>query len=309
MARIVTATNRKGDWVFSVLRTAQKINQDELKVKLGLKEQEVNGTRYYLILRQFDSIGNLLLKANRPRDTFAVHVADNQTLIFADVEPLKKFLQDRPKPQEKPAGTAATGKKEPAPSLATYKTIGSDLKDLVDRVDHGDSPALICMVGDADWIWTVVRPLVGGPVKYGAQQLVPLIAKTPSLPFAIQDFDKTVKAAGANPEPVVMATERIVLDEGKTAAVALTSLTQDKLGLAVALETKGEQTATLWLPLLTASTRLLDCRDDGFRGPDADADESRHGTTGTRIHCANCCRRLRKGSVLYRCACAQSQGI
>jgi hypothetical protein len=238
--RVVTATSRKPDWVFSVVRTAQKIDQDELIKRLGLVEPtDVNGQKYYLIQRQFDSVGNLLFKANRPRDRYAACFVDDKTLIFADVDPLKKFLQDRPKP--------AGSEEKKSSSSGSYSTLAEDLKTLLEKVEQGSTPPLVCVVGDLDSVWTVARPLMGSVVRHIAQQLSPVLAKSSSMPpFAVEGFDKQVKEAGNNPAAVLNLADKFLPEEVKNAAVALTVLADKKAAVSVAVELKNDQTAETW---------------------------------------------------------------
>jgi len=239
--RVVTATSQKPDWVFSVVQTAQKIDQDELIKRLGLVEPtDVNGQKFYLIQKQFDSVGNLLFKANRPRDRYAACFVDDQTVIFADVDPLRNFLRDRPKP-------AGSDDKKSSSSSGSYQTLAEDLKTLLEKVEQDSTAPLVCVVGDVDSVWTVVRPLMGTVVRHIATQLSPVLAKTNSaLPFVVDGFDKQVKEAGSNPAAVLSLADKLLPDEVKNAAVSLTTLADKKVAVSVAVELKNERTAETW---------------------------------------------------------------
>ncbi len=242
----VAATSGAKGWVFSVLRSAHKLDQADLIARLKLVEVKdgAGGPSYYLVGRQFDSVGNLLFKANRARSTYAAHFVDAQTLVFADEEPLKKFLQDRAKGADAPADGA---KKETA--ATPYQNVKAELKELLDKVEKADAPALICMAGDIDTIWAAARPMLGGVVKQGAQQLTPLLAANRSFispQIFGEGFDKLVKSIGTNPEGAVKSAEELIVPEVQNAALALSSFTQDKLSLAVALEMKSDGKGEEW---------------------------------------------------------------
>jgi hypothetical protein len=249
--QVVTATKERSaagkndDWVFSIVRTAHKYDQEELKKKLNLEPVPESNGQYFLVGRQFDSVGNLLFKANRPRDSFFVHFLDPQTLVFADAEPLKKFLQDRPKPDDN-AAEKKEEKKE-----GSYQNLSSDLKELLDKVDRGDSPALFCVVGDAGLIFDVARPLLVRVVMAGAKQISDL-AKNGQLPINGEegvDLTKLFKDAGSKESAAAAAVDnagRLIHAEGKNAAFALNTFTQEKLEISVALELRSDDTAKKW---------------------------------------------------------------
>jgi uncharacterized protein (TIGR03067 family) len=103
--RLITALNSKDDWVFTVLQTKKPYNQEAIKGQLrlttGTKITSKTSKAYdiYPLSGDFDALGNLLLKFNKPREQFFVHFHDSNTIVFADQKPLEKFLQEDKKPE------------------------------------------------------------------------------------------------------------------------------------------------------------------------------------------------------------------
>ena len=228
--RVVTATNAGAGWSFSVVRTLHDVDEASLKSKLKLTDPvSINNRRYYLVGRQFDAVGNLLIKANRSHGKFAVCIVDAKTLVFADVEPLKKFMEDGSKPAEK----------------GTYQKLNPELKALLDKTDRSDAPALICLAGDVDMMLNATQLITPNLVKQVARQLAPHIAKI-QIPNFDMEFDKLVKEAGVDPSEAVRKGDKTIREEAKNAAVALTTFEKNKLVLVVALELKSDKTSELW---------------------------------------------------------------
>jgi hypothetical protein len=125
--RIVMAMNFTGDWVFTVVRTAKPVNKEYLAARLRLSpEPPINNLAYSLVKGQLDSLSNLLFTRGRPGKDLALHVVDPYTLVFADVAPMKKFLQDKGHPRhqapaeapaEPPAGRGGPGGAEPGRTM------------------------------------------------------------------------------------------------------------------------------------------------------------------------------------------------
>jgi hypothetical protein len=116
VTRIVQAISASKDWVFTVMRTASPVKKETLIANLRLgAAQKVGEMEYYFLGRPLDSLSNVLLKSAKPRDKFTVHVMDSRTLVFADVGPMKQFLQDKGKPKalyeppKAPSGPAMPG--------------------------------------------------------------------------------------------------------------------------------------------------------------------------------------------------------
>jgi hypothetical protein len=100
VTRILQASNPAEDWVFSVMRTTKPVAKADLVKQLQLgSPTTVNGLDMYTIEKPLDSLSNLLLKGNRKRDHFTLHIIDEKTLVFADAAPMKKFLEDKEKPK------------------------------------------------------------------------------------------------------------------------------------------------------------------------------------------------------------------
>ncbi|HVS36129.1 MAG TPA: hypothetical protein VMS17_11160, partial [Gemmataceae bacterium] len=95
--RVVTAISHTKNWIFSILHTQKglTINKDNVIASLQLDGlDEVNGLKPYSVKRDFDGIGTLLIKANRPHPDLQMLFLDDHTLVFADPEPMQKFLSD-----------------------------------------------------------------------------------------------------------------------------------------------------------------------------------------------------------------------
>jgi hypothetical protein len=236
VARVITATNKKADWVFSVVRTAHAIDQDDLKKRLKL--EAVAGQPYFLLGRQFDNIGNLLFKANRPRDTYAAYFVDAKTIVFADVDPLSKYLAEKTTAEKKDT------------SSGPYQNLSAELKALLEKVETGNAPALICLAGDVDTAWAAALPMLPALVKHGAQKLAKVMATNPLNFPNVEDFPKQVKDAGSKPEAALAAAKKAATEDVNNAAVALASF-QDKIDLTVALEMKNDRIAESWKANIT----------------------------------------------------------
>ncbi|HZY86356.1 MAG TPA: hypothetical protein VFE78_16100, partial [Gemmataceae bacterium] len=116
--RVVMALNLTDDWVFTVVRTTKPVDKKYLTARLRLSpEPPINNLQYFLVKGRLDSLSNLLFTGGRQRNALAMHVVDPQTLVFADVAPMKKFLQANGKPKhlttaapaEAPAGDGEQG--------------------------------------------------------------------------------------------------------------------------------------------------------------------------------------------------------
>ncbi len=111
VSRIVLAGNETNHWRFAVMRTAKPVKKESLVANLRLAPQAaIGGLDYYLIRRPLDSLSNFLLKANHPSEKFTLHVMDDRTLVFADPEPMQKFLESKraPTPLTKPPAPPGT---------------------------------------------------------------------------------------------------------------------------------------------------------------------------------------------------------
>jgi len=94
---------KEGEWVFTVLQTKKPYKNDAMKaaLRLAAKEPVKSKTKSYDVFQintDLDSLSNILLKFNKPRDQFLVHFLDANTMVFADPAPMKKFLESDAKP-------------------------------------------------------------------------------------------------------------------------------------------------------------------------------------------------------------------
>ncbi len=111
ISRIVFGMNHAQNWYFAVIRTAKPFKQEELIARLKIiPEAPINGQNYYQLKRDLDPLSNLVLKGNTRHDKFALHIMDSQTLVFADLDPMKRFLEEGSRPTARNAGGS-----EPAP--------------------------------------------------------------------------------------------------------------------------------------------------------------------------------------------------
>ncbi len=104
MECVLTAVSHTNNWVFTVLQTQKgvTINKDVLIANLQLEAHDpVNGLTPYSVKRDLDALSTLLIKANRPRPDLQMLFLDGQTLVFADATPMKKFLDDKGRPEFK----------------------------------------------------------------------------------------------------------------------------------------------------------------------------------------------------------------
>jgi hypothetical protein len=98
--RVVIAANFDKGWIFSVVRTNEPISEGPLVSRLqGQREAPIKGQAYYKIAGTLDSVSNLLFKAAQPRDSFLLHPLDSRTLVFADPQPMRDFLEASGKPK------------------------------------------------------------------------------------------------------------------------------------------------------------------------------------------------------------------
>jgi uncharacterized protein (TIGR03067 family) len=103
--RVISTANFKYDSVFTVLQTKRPYKTDAVKAGLRLSAKDSvkskTGKSYdvFPIKGDLDSLSNLLLKFNQPRDNLLVHFLDANTMVFADPAAMKKFLEIDAKPE------------------------------------------------------------------------------------------------------------------------------------------------------------------------------------------------------------------
>ena len=156
--KVVVAENGKDDWFFAVIRTSDKISLDDLKKSLSLKPAEpIEKLDYFVgdvgawlnnVTQMLDPDNNLAKPEPRP---LAVRLVNDNTLVLADVTPMKAFLKAKGQPElrAKPGGSPMPEggpNKEPPPS-SNYLTVSPALKVLLDRMESRPS-VLITVAAD-----------------------------------------------------------------------------------------------------------------------------------------------------------------
>jgi flagellar basal body-associated protein FliL len=101
VSRVVLGVNPQRKTVFSVMRTAQALKEDQIVAALKLRpEQPIGGMKYYLVKKPFDALSNFLLKGGVHHDTVALHFMDPITVVCADVGLIQQFLQEKGQPKQ-----------------------------------------------------------------------------------------------------------------------------------------------------------------------------------------------------------------
>ncbi|MDW8263854.1 MAG: hypothetical protein RMJ52_00825 [Gemmataceae bacterium] len=151
--RLVVAANSAEGWLFAVLRAVEPFDQEKVRKRLGLQpapEGPIQGQAYFLAdvgdwLRNVSQWLGVAAGGSEPRP-LAVRWHDPQTLLLADVAPMKAFLQAGSKPalQTPPPGQAggtATG-----PVSERFLTVKPALKRILDRLMAQETAAIAVAV-------------------------------------------------------------------------------------------------------------------------------------------------------------------
>ena len=119
--------DKENDWVFTVLQTKKPYKADTMKAALRLTPSSAvkSKTKSYDVFQingDLDSLSNVLLKFNQPREQFQVHFLDANTMVFGDPSVMKKFLEGDAKPEylsKEPStdAPAASGPPTSAPGI------------------------------------------------------------------------------------------------------------------------------------------------------------------------------------------------
>lgn len=175
---LILAESFSKNWAFCVLRTRKPIETAALKDKLALTPAEggsVKGQEYFITppTAWLDNLNRVVAEGYarekpaapaRPRPLY-LRVVDPQTLVLADLPPMKAFLdsQGKPKVLTKPedapnprGGAQATDQISPR-----YLTVPTPLKKVLDRVEAGKSPPL-CSIA---WNQASVRSALEKSIK------------------------------------------------------------------------------------------------------------------------------------------------
>lgn len=179
--RVLIGQNFSKDTVFAAIRTAQPINLEELKKNLNLQagsDSPYRGQEYFTAAPSewLDQLGRLLgdyypvLKLAPPLRLRApaFRIVDGQTLIVADLDPLKAFLdaKGQPSPAAPPATVKETPGRPPAPAVGnTYLGVNPELKTLIEQMEGKGSP-LLCFAWEVE------------PIRERMQQAADLLRPT-----------------------------------------------------------------------------------------------------------------------------------
>jgi DNA-directed RNA polymerase subunit M/transcription elongation factor TFIIS len=168
---IIVAQNFHKGWVFAAVRTDKDVDVAILKDKLGLepaKDSPIGKLEYFVTPPStwLDNLSRIMSEvkgearkvAPLQSRTLAVHVLETRTLILADPEAMKAFLEvgGRPKNVAKPEG-AKTGPFKPT---TNYLTVSQPLKNVLDRIES-KPPFLV----SAAWDMAAFRPTLQPTLK------------------------------------------------------------------------------------------------------------------------------------------------
>jgi hypothetical protein len=181
--QILVALNRGAKpWTFAVIRSSKAFDVKALKASHGNPDEKeaaaIKGQEWF-ITRESDWLGNLertlgeaflTEKPEARKRALAVHPLDTHTLVVADIEPMRAFLELEGKPELKAQPAAPAPGKKDADSKR-YLTIDPALKQALDRVES--KPALV----SAAWLKEVLpvdplkKMLNAAPVAAGLKEL------------------------------------------------------------------------------------------------------------------------------------------
>jgi predicted Zn finger-like uncharacterized protein len=134
------------DWVFMIVKTTKPINKDAVKSALKLKPADaaIQGQDYFVSAFDWTKNGSPAAalageegtsSEDSPRP-WGVRFLDRQTVVFADLVPLKDFLQVHGRPAEqKPRKASSEAQTGDSAATDAYKTVSPRLKRLLDRVE------------------------------------------------------------------------------------------------------------------------------------------------------------------------------
>lgn len=224
MERVLLAVSASKQWFFAALRTNKPLKFDVVRKELNLQPagEPIRGQDYFTF-KAFDILKKapgippqqlaMLTMMGVGQKPMALRLHDDQTLIIADLDPLKRFLEGGGKVEEKPkeaaAGEAAAnamsggigttpmmrmgdsagrspgnpGGAKPAPVVASnaYQTLNPRLKSMLDKMEA--KPFLISLAVDLDSM-----KLPGGTSPAAMLAANPMTAqmKIATVGFAIQ---------------------------------------------------------------------------------------------------------------------------
>jgi hypothetical protein len=262
VSRIIIATNPTAKWVFSVVRTRHDIDRDDLvkRLKLG-REVKAGEFAYQPVGRQFDSLGNMLFKGAKPCDNFAVHFVDARTFIFADEEPMKAFLEARPKSVDE--------KKDED----SYTSISSELRTILSRLEGDKDRPLLSLAGDVNCLVNLIADNRDTLVKQGKAIFPQLPEGTPG----------AVDIVALMPE-----LDTKLRDNVTRVGLGLARLQTDHLNFTLALELKTSQAADDWnMKIDTALKSLTSERPPTMGRPMGGMGENRSTEPPFKLEVAN----------------------
>jgi hypothetical protein len=99
--RVVLGYNAEKNTVFSIMRTSEQLNEDQIVGGLKLKAEEpINGFKHYIVKKPIGALSTFLLKGLEHRDRVSLHFMDKFTVVCADVGPMNQFLQEKGQPRQ-----------------------------------------------------------------------------------------------------------------------------------------------------------------------------------------------------------------
>jgi hypothetical protein len=157
--RLLLTYSTKGNWFFVVIRTGSAMKLDALKASMKLKSAApIKGQEYFLTPESWrEKLPGAPPAADKNPGArpLAFRLHDPFTLVLADMEPMKDFLEADGKPAIQQGGIFGGAPAPPppppgpgttpaAPAAKPYSTVNPRLKGILDRVE--DHPALLMSV-------------------------------------------------------------------------------------------------------------------------------------------------------------------
>lgn len=257
------------NWIFSILRAKKPLNKKYLTTKFRMSpEAPVQGLESFTVGRGFDPLGNLLLKGSQERPSFRAHFLDDQTIVFADKQPMDAWLNAGGKPTlltQPPAapstptipedptmtedGMTEDGMTEMGDGMMEDPTMSEmDPMGMMDPSGQKPRPASV----KANWL--SIKPelkVVLDKMDNGKPAI--LLMAEDNINRALQDFAVFKKSSGAvlplgeteDTEKQMEAVTALIPMGIKRAGCSLRKLSEDRLVATVSLDTTDQTTAQI----------------------------------------------------------------